>query len=270
MPRAFPRSAHALALATALFSCVATASAAAYPPPPAWPAQHYHREMMYTPATGVWNNKPFFYDWTNKHLRVDSLYVGGPKLPPFNFTSYWLNDDLYMYLFDGNASCFHLSMGFGMMRPDWFTDGDQLNTTWLAKKSDATDDGFHNTVWTRKCATCDTDPNGYFNYFSTTGDNGDKAGVPFSLEAPGPIVYLINEYYDFEATTWGADSDIFALPPGLSCSTKDVEYSTKQRILAIESPAEQARAMRAAKVAVATELIAELGVAFPELLMAMM
>jgi hypothetical protein len=249
-------------LGASVAAATLAAAVAVYPPPPAWPAQHYHREAMYSLLDGTWNDKLFYYDFPNMRLRVDSIWVGGPKLPPFNFSSYWINDDLYMYEFDGNGSCYHMNMGFGMMRPDWFVDGDQLNTTYLAKKSDATDTNFYNTVWTRKCATCDTDPNGYFNYFSTTSDNGQVAGTPFRLDAPGPlgsgIGYVINEYYDFKATNFTLDATDFALPTSPACTSISVD-------------AERASAVgeRQAKVEAFSAYLREHRLNFPELLMAL-
>lgn len=50
-------------------------------------------------------------------LRVDSQFTDGIPLPPLNFTSFWISNTLYMYTYDGNASCVSLDMGFGMMRP---------------------------------------------------------------------------------------------------------------------------------------------------------
>ncbi len=43
----------------------------------AWPAQHTHREMMYTPFLREWNSKMFYYDFTHMALRVDSIYTSG-------------------------------------------------------------------------------------------------------------------------------------------------------------------------------------------------
>ena len=134
----------------------------------------------------------FFYDFTNMRLRVDSQYVSGPQIGPMNFTSFWLGDELYMITYDGNGSCQHINMGFGMMRNDWMIYGDQQNTTYLGKKSDQKDDGLHNCLWTRTCATAPacggTDPNGFFNYFSQIGDPiTDAVGVPFRLESPSSL-----------------------------------------------------------------------------------
>lgn len=116
------------------------------PPPAAWPVQHVHDEVQYTPSEQVWSAKHVNYDYPNRALRYDITYIAGPQIPLvtlLNFTSLWLNDTLFsawrvwcvgvMVVFlltpsphstlapvytyatplDNSPSCIALSMGFG-------------------------------------------------------------------------------------------------------------------------------------------------------------
>ena len=65
---------------------------------------------MYTPDLGVISNKPVYYDLPGGRYRADILLLDGV----FDFknqSSYWLGNDLYMYIWDsGLTSCVHLDM----------------------------------------------------------------------------------------------------------------------------------------------------------------
>jgi len=225
---------------------------------------------MYTPNLDEWNIKTFYYDFTHMSLRVDSVFYAGLPIPPLNFSSYWIGNTLSMFTFDGNGSCFQMDMGFGMMRPDWFVDGEQQNTTWLGKKTDTKDINLHNTVWTRKCATCDEDPNGYFDYFSLAGNGTDKQGEPFRLEAPGPlpILYVINEYYNFQPANYTVNDPTFRLPSSITCQTTDVDDSVYEAVQALPE-AHKRQAIIAAKVDKLHDFLIASKRPFPEVLMAL-
>lgn len=50
----------------------------------------------------MYSNKAVAYDYTNRAMRYDILYLSGPQTPfltLLNFTSLWLKDALYMYTF---------------------------------------------------------------------------------------------------------------------------------------------------------------------------
>lgn len=263
----------ASAVSVLAFAAAATSAVAQrYPVPPAWPAQHTHKEAMFTPALDQWNQKTFHYDFTHMALRVDSLYVAGLPIPPFNFSSYWLGNTLYMYTFDSpSPSCVSMDMGFGMMRPDWFTDGIQQNATiWIAQKSNALDTQYHNTVWTRKCATCDSDPNGYFDMFTLAGNGTDVAGTCFRMQAPGPlpILYVVNEYSDFVTMNYTALDATFALPSTPACKATDIAPEVYASLSGL-SDEDKAVALKEAKVAHLEKYMVATNRAFPELYMAL-
>lgn len=98
------------------------------------------------------------YNYDYSQLRYDMTYLSGEKKIStiLNFTSLWLNNSLYMYTWETVLSktpqCIQLDMGFGMMRPDWFSDANQSGLVWNAKKSDSFDTGYHRTVMTVKAA----------------------------------------------------------------------------------------------------------------------
>lgn len=94
------------------------------PPQPAWPTQHTHYEIQYTPGQTEWSRKDVHYDFDNKALRYDIQHLSGPEIPfitLLNFSSYWLADALYMVTWatplDNVPTCIQLNLGFGMMKP---------------------------------------------------------------------------------------------------------------------------------------------------------
>ena len=107
-----------------------------------------------------------------------------------NFTSLWLNDTLYMiqweaYL-DKTPNCVALSMGFGLMKPDWFSGGQQYGIFWPAKKTDGADPAYHATLVTVTDAGQGVDLP--FSYYSLSENNTDTDGAPFLMHAPSPCV----------------------------------------------------------------------------------
>ena len=40
------------------------------------------------------SSKPTYYDWTNRHFRMDFIYLSGPRIPPYNVSSYWCVEGL--------------------------------------------------------------------------------------------------------------------------------------------------------------------------------
>ena len=119
---------------------------------------------MYTPDLGVISDKPVWYDFYGGRYRADIILKDG-ILDLKNQSSYWLGNDLFIYVLDaGFQSCIRLDMGFGMMRPDWFkTNATTIGGVWLAHKSDAIDNSFYYTAWNSK-ADGVSDFN--FDYFS--------------------------------------------------------------------------------------------------------
>ena len=94
-------------------------------PQPAWPTQHTHYELQYTPGQSEWSRKDVNYDFDNKALRYDIQHLSGPEIPfitLLNFSSYWLADALYMVTWatplDNVPTCIQLNLGFGMMKPE--------------------------------------------------------------------------------------------------------------------------------------------------------
>jgi hypothetical protein len=137
-------------------------------------------------------------DFVNRALRYDVTYISGP-LQPFttlmNFTSLWLNDTLYMitweaYL-DKTPNCVALSMGFGLMKPDWFSHGDQYGIFWPAKKTDGADPAYHATLATVTDAGQGVDLP--FTYYSLSENITDTDGTPFLMHAPSPYGMVVNE-----------------------------------------------------------------------------
>jgi hypothetical protein len=53
-------------------------------------------QVEYDTTAGGYQNKEVHFDFTNRHLRYDMVYLDGPKKLStiLNFTSLWLNDTL--------------------------------------------------------------------------------------------------------------------------------------------------------------------------------
>lgn len=164
---------------------------------------------MYTPGLGLIQQKPVYYDFPNLRYRADLFLLDGIYFK--NFSSIWLNTTLYMITYDID-SCVSLDMGFGMMRPNWFIENATfVDTLWLAKKSDATDNTFHFTAHNTKPS-----PDGDFNYMYSL--ENATLGEPFSMFAPSPTGLVVNEYYDFQVADF-TGSDVFTIPSYLNCSS---------------------------------------------------
>lgn len=182
--------------------------------PPAWPKQHSHVEIMYTPSDKSIKFKQIYYDFPGLRYYADESISGKMVL-----SSYWLKNTLYIYNWT-DVTCVQLEMGFAMMTPDWFLTGsEEVAQPWLAKKSDKEDDEFHQTLWLRKSAG---DP-GYFDYFSDL-----NTGEPFRLTAPSQGPYVINEYYNFTVVDFskGPLQHIFDRPEKPICTPHNGENQT--------------------------------------------
>jgi len=77
-----------------------------------------------------------------------------------------------------NASCIQLSLGFGMMRPDWMQQGECRGDVWLSQKSDGADPDYHRVSYTH-IPVLDQD-DGAFDWFATY-----QGGGGFQMQAPG-------------------------------------------------------------------------------------
>lgn len=196
---------------------------AGLPLPTAWPDQHTHEENMYVTVEGLVYTKPVYYDFTNRHLRVDIFLTEIPHLNPSNQSSYWLGDDLYIYNYAPIKNCVHLNMGFGMMRPNWFQGGQQKDTVWFAKKhlnSDGDGGLYHNTLWTQS----PVEGQGNFDFFSYVNNTkfGAKAGDSHHFSAPSPLGLVVNEYNRFQARQFVSSDPIFSLPTGIECKNTTI------------------------------------------------
>lgn len=221
-----------LQLALCVFACVVLglvdaqcASPYRWPVPNRWPAEHTHREVMY--SAKLYQKKMVYYSYPTRQLRYDATYLGG-KISlgsVLNMTSMWLNDTLYIYTFETGAgralppNCIALQMGFGMMRPDWFQDGNQSGLVWQAKKSDFFDEDYHRVLMTVKDAgqggPADDEVFTYYSWYENNTQPGSENGAPFLMHAPSPPGMVVNEYYDFTEHTFAADSEVFKYPlPG--------------------------------------------------------
>ena len=67
-----------------------------------------------------------------------------------------LGNDIYFQELDPlGKPCLHFNVGFGMMAPNWFQQGgDVQNVTYAAKKGDPKDNTYHMVAWNRYCGLC--------------------------------------------------------------------------------------------------------------------
>ena len=128
-------------------------------------------------------------------------------------------------------------MGFGLMKPDWFAGGVQYGIFWPAKKTDGSDPAYHATLATVTDAGQGVDLP--FTYYSLSENNTATDGTPFLMHAPSPSGMVVNEYYDFEATSFAASEPIFALPSSPKCIPVGTANSAKEAhaLVAAASPA---------------------------------
>lgn len=221
----------ALAAAVAAAGAVAVV-VAQYPYPTVWPAQHTHQEIMYVPGLDSGSYKPVYYDFTNSKYRADlqvlPQYAWNP-LAPTNQSSYWLNDDLFIYQSIGAApTCVHLNLGFGMMIPSWFLGGTQNGTWWHVKKYQwsSGDNGMYvNTLSTQSIV----DGQGTFDYHSIVNasiSSSDPVGAPHHFTAPSPLGLVVNEYNNFTVANFSVNDPIFALPEGVACVNTSMPTAT--------------------------------------------
>jgi hypothetical protein len=169
-------------------------------------------------------------------------------------------------------------MGFGLMKPDWFSGGVQYGIFWPAKKTDGSDPAYHATLCVACClllrafsaraARRRHHPHGRpypaktahthtllsrratvtdagqgtdlpFTYYSLSENITDTDGTPFLMHAPSPYGMVVNEYYDFEPTTFAVGDPIFALPSSPKCVPVGTANSAKEAhaLVAAASPA---------------------------------
>lgn len=227
-----------IAKAAVFAGLAASAAAQPWPLPNAWPLQHTHQEVMFTPSAGTIQNKNVWYSFdfnniSNCALRYDIEYMSGPLVPLvtlINFTSYWLGTDLYMFTYeaadDPIPDCVKLSMGFGMMYPDWFrVNSTQVTTVWDTRR-DGEDPAYHRVLMSQKGDGVSPDP---FTYYSFLIANETAPtivnGSPYKMSAPSPTGLVVNEYYAFVDKTPNnlpASDPIFALPSQPACIPTDL------------------------------------------------
>lgn len=216
-------SALAFTAFAALAACPRPVAAVAASPvaPKAWPPVHMAMQQQYSPFSDAEFAKPWWYDFPGRRLRVDTNLTRGthsllPWKPAFSqfFSSYWLNNTLYMYDHTHHF-CLKLNQHMGIMRPDWFlTTASQEPSVYLTHRSEAPRDGqsaFRKCSWMRK----DGAGYGWFDYFADEAD-----GSPFRLTAPGPTksAFVINDFLSMETPPSGQfNDDIFELPRGVPC-----------------------------------------------------
>ena len=169
-------------------------------------------------------NKAVHYDFLNRNLRYDINYLGGPQIPFFtllNFSSYWLQDSLYMITYetpgDNTPVCIQLNLGFGMMKPNWFNiDSNQTGVIFNTKRSDSYMIGYWPSVMSVTDAGQGLDqPFSYyyaFNNNTNVSDPNYAMLAPWVMHAPSPAGMVLNEYYNFEPATFPANDPEFALP----------------------------------------------------------
>jgi hypothetical protein len=193
-----------------------------------WPPIHTHTEIQWSNINGPASStqsiskKTFFYDYPAQKMLVQNPPLSGDSAfgALYSFSSYWLDDTLFMVTQSEKLSflnsCVSLPMSFGMMRPDWMVSGnvETMGQLFATKQSDF-ERKYSSVLWTRKRAL--DGPLGYFNYFSYV-NSSDPAleGVGFRMTAPATSVADIvsNEYetgsFVPRATSFPAGT--FALP----------------------------------------------------------
>jgi len=172
--------------------------------PKMWPVSHMHTETMFVTGLSDVQTKPVYYNFPQSQYRADLINLNGVNFK--NQSSYWLGNLLYLYTFDVGF-CVLLDMGFGMMKPDWFLNGQIIGGVWRAHKSEEFDSSYHYTTWTSVSAG----DQGQFDYFSR-----NDTGTAYTMSAPSPEGLVVNEYSEFSVVDYTATT-VFDLPAGITC-----------------------------------------------------